>query len=273
MGQSISRETCVELSHLPADQWQSLADEDITVIRTNGEHQAGWRFPRLRHYGPCNASGYSWVAAHVGSTAPDAQERKLRFHMTRDSTPRDPNQHVCGWRKERTFWPTRLDGDEEAKKVWWDALDVMVNSLRIRDSIPAEELAVLDAAQDKLDAEHQDAERAERIAADRAEDERYAMEKEAAATNQKWREALVESMTVPNDDDNAQYKTFTDHIMDLQKINVWHADRVRRLFDCGFPKSKVAEVCQIADNDAREKRLDGEEALRYLEPLVKHEFY
>ena len=23
--------------------------------------------------------------------------------------------------------------------------------------------------------------------------------------------------------------------MDLQKINVWHADRVRRLFDCGFP--------------------------------------
>jgi hypothetical protein len=193
----------------------------------------------------------------------------MRFHMTRDSTPRDPNQHVCGWREERTFWPTRLDGDEEAKKAWWDALDVMVKTLRIRAEIPAEELAELDAVQTKLDADHEDAERAKRIAVDRAEDERCALEREAAATNQKWREALVESMTVPNDDDNAQYKTFTDYIMDLQKINVWHANRVRRLFDCGFLKSKVAEVCQIADDDAREKRLNEEEELRDLGPMAK----
>ena len=268
MGQSISRLSCVELSHLPADQWEALATEDMTVVRTNGEHQAGWRFPRLRHYGTCNNNGYSWVAGHASWVEKEGV-KKLKFHMTRDSTPVDPNQHVCGWRNERTFWPTRLDGDEEAKKTWWEALDVMVKSLRIREDIPAEELAVLDAAQEKLEADHEAAESAVRIAADEAEDERYALEREAAATNKRWREALVESMTVPNDDDNAQYKTFTDYIMDLQKINVWHANRVRRLFDCGFLKSKVAEVCQIADDEAREKRLDGEEQLRDLGPLAK----
>jgi hypothetical protein len=156
MGNSINRDACVELSHLPADQWEALAAEDITVIRTSGEHQAGWRFPRLRHYGPCNYNNNSWAAAHVGWVG---DEKKMRFHMTHDSTPRDPNQHVCGWRVERTFWPTRLDSDE-AKKVWWDALDVMVKSLRPRAEIPVEELVVLDAAQKKLEDDHEAAERA-----------------------------------------------------------------------------------------------------------------
>ena len=66
----------------------------------------------------------------------------------------------------------------------------------------------------------------------------------------------------------APYRGFTYYIMDLEKINVWHANRVRRLFDCGFPKAKVIEICQIEDNDARQKRLDQEEATRYLEPMA-----
>jgi hypothetical protein len=150
MGHSVSKDDCVELSHLPADQWQTLADEDITVIRTNGEHQTGWRFPRVTHHGPCNYKGDSWARAHVGWVG-EEEMKSMRFHMTRDSTPRDPNQHVCGWRKERSFWPTRLTDDEEAKKAWWDALDVMVTSLRPRAEIPPEELAVLDAAQEALE--------------------------------------------------------------------------------------------------------------------------
>jgi hypothetical protein len=251
MGQSVSRQACAQLSHLPADQWEALATEDMTVIRTNGEHQAGWRFPRRRHSGGCNYTGKAWATSHVASTS---TEGEMRFHMTHDSTPVDPNEHVCGWRRERTFWPTRLT-DEEAKKAWWDALDVMVQSLRIRENIPAEELAVLDAAEQALEAEHE----AQRIAADNA------LEREAAATNNKWREGLVESITEPQE----PRKSFTDYIMDLQSINVWHANRMRRLFDCGLPKSKVAEICEMADNDAREKRLDEEEYLRYLDPLAK----
>jgi hypothetical protein len=253
MGQSISRESCVELSHLPADQWRTLADEDMTVIRTNGEHQTGWRFPRLRHYGPCNASGYTWVAAHVSSQGEAEEEKKKRFHMTRDSTPRNPNTHVCGWRKERTFWPTRLDGDEEAKKVWWDALDVMVASLRIRAHIPAEELAVLDAAQQKLEDEQEAAERAERIAADRADDEREAAK----------RQDEIRCQVFPTYTGN-----FVDYIVNLEKTNGAHADRVRRLFDNGLSKAHVVEICQIPEDVGRDERLSAEERIFHLPPLA-----
>jgi len=244
MGLSISRDTCFDLSHLPADQWQTLADEDMTVIRTNGEHQTGWRFPRLKHYGACNASGYSWVTANVS-----AQEGKMRFHMTCDSTPRDPNAHVCGWRKERTFWPTRLTGDEEAKKVWWDALEVMVKSLRIRAEIPAEELAVLDAAQDALDNAATAAERAERIAADRADDARE--------------EAKRATQIAPTYAGN-----FTDYIVKLEKTNGAHADRVRRLFDNGLSKAHVVEICQMPEDEGRDERLSAEERIFHLPPLA-----
>jgi hypothetical protein len=254
MGLSISRETCVDLSHLPADQWKTLADEDITVIRTNGEHQTGWRFPRLKHYGACNASGYSWVTAHVGSTpVGDSDKKVMRFHMTCDSTPRDPNAHVCGWRKERTFWPTRLTGDEEAKKAWWDALDVMVKSLRIRAAIPAEELAVLDAAQDALDDALDNAayaaERAERIAADRADDARE--------------EAKRAAQIAPTYTGN-----FTDYIVKLEKTNGAHADRVRRLFDNGLSKAHVVEICQMPEDEGRDERLSAEERIFHLPPLA-----
>jgi len=262
MGQSVSREACAQLSHLPADQWEALATEDMTVIRTNGEHQAGWRFPKMRHSGGCNYNGNAWATSHVASSS---AEGEMRFHMTRDSTPVNPNEHVCGWRRERTFWPTRLT-DEEAKKAWWDALDVMVESLRIRANIHPEELAVLDEAQQALEDDHEAAESAARIAIDRAEDERYALEREAAVANKQWLESLVQSIIEPPQEPR---KTFTDHIMSLQKINVWHADRVRRLFDCGLPKLKIAEICEMADDDAREKRLDEEEYVRYLEPLAK----
>jgi len=234
MGQSVSIDNCKDLSHLPAEQWEALAAEDITVVRSSGEIQAGWRFPKTPHFGDCTVHS-TWVRAHVTLSSCETEGRPIqKYHMIHDRPDRDPNLHVCGWRRERTFWPTRLDGDEEGKKVWWEALDAMTGSLRIRDNIPVEELAVLDAAQQKLT----DLELAER-ASQNAE----------------------ESMTPTR-------KSFTDHIMDLQKINVWHADRVRRLFDSGFPKSKVAEICEIADDDARQKRLDEEEAALYLEPMA-----
>jgi hypothetical protein len=180
----------------------------------------------------------------------------MRFHMTRDSTPRNPNAHVCGWRKERTFWPTRLDGDEEAKKAWWDALDVMVASLRIRADIPAEELAVLDAAQQKLDDEQEAAERAERIAADRADDEREAAKK-AAEQPTEVRSAIP-----------TYIGNFVDYIVKLEKTNGAHADRVRRLFDNGLSKSDVVEICQMPDDQGRDERLSAEERIFHLPPLA-----
>jgi hypothetical protein len=37
-------------------------------------------------------------------------------------------EHCCGWRRIRTFWPTRLKSQEE-REAWWLWLEKLVSTL------------------------------------------------------------------------------------------------------------------------------------------------
>jgi hypothetical protein len=67
-------------------------------------------------------------------------------------------------------------------------------------------------------------------------------------------------------------RNFIDLIIDLQAKSVWHANRARRLFDCGCPKLRVKELCLIEKEEERDAAMTEEEKKLYLLPLVSHSF-
>jgi len=58
----------------------------------------------------------------------------------------------------------------------------------------------------------------------------------------------------------------------LAKDSTWHADRARRIFDCGCPKEKVRQICQEQGYFVREQSLDEEEKKLSLFPMA-HSMY
>jgi hypothetical protein len=56
--------------------------------------------------------------------------------------------------------------------------------------------------------------------------------------------------------------------MFLSAESTWHADRARRLLDCGCAKDTVYAICGEMDSSAREKTIGEEERKLFLEPMV-----
>ena len=141
MGQNISGLYCVNLADLPEKYYEELMAENFTVVRTNGEVQAGWKIPRDVH--SCHTSNYTWCTSHATNSYPGSKGLKQwKFHMVYG----DGDDHVCGWRAceegRRSFWPTRLTKQEE-KEAWWANLDAMVATLKtpVQVQSQAEEIA------------------------------------------------------------------------------------------------------------------------------------
>jgi hypothetical protein len=121
--------------YLSAVDYAKLVGEDYTVVRTNGEEQAGFRIPSEPH-GCQKGSTTFCPAAHATRISPS---REPKFFMTTENIicPKDcienheHNDHVCGWRvcspKRRSFWPSRLSGDE--REAWFKWLDEVVEPL------------------------------------------------------------------------------------------------------------------------------------------------
>lgn len=130
MGNTVAPCDCVKLSDAPAPFFERLIAEDITVIRTDGRHQTGWRVPTAQH--ECRNQGSSRWAADHATKGQTNEYKSWRFHMTRDALLDDAEPHVCGWRTcgpgQRTFWPTRLTTEQE-KEAWWAELDAQVLAL------------------------------------------------------------------------------------------------------------------------------------------------
>ena len=189
----------------------------------------------------------------------------------RDEEVNGPHRRAIAAEYEKIDKERELRQEAEAEKAemavrhtWWAAFDAEATELR----------AAIKAAKE---AEGLSAEAATAYAKSVADDIMGAKQRDVVAATppgtpyiwpsgtaiQIWEAGRARTHPPP-----APYRGFTYYIMDLEKINVWHANRVRRLFDCGFPKAKVIEICQIEDNDARQKRLDQEEATRYLEPMA-----
>jgi hypothetical protein len=135
MGQLHSSDCLNMKNHLSADDYAKLVGEDYTVVRTSGEEQTGFRIPTEEH--GCHKGSTTFCpAAHVSRMSPS---REPKFFLTTEkircpkdcAEDHDHNDHVCGWRvcspKRRTFWPSRLSGDE--KEAWFKWLDEVLAPL------------------------------------------------------------------------------------------------------------------------------------------------
>ena len=156
---SIEKSTCcVNLSTLPPNVWESLQNEDFTVMRrskkggesTVGDYttieETGWRIQQRPHSNCC-CSGYNKGIgptdnAHLGDAVASKfiNMDKHKNHiwsvfMNNGWKSRYPDfihEHACGWYvcdpSQRTFWPTRCKLPLE-KESWWAWFDLMLKSL------------------------------------------------------------------------------------------------------------------------------------------------
>ena len=297
MGQPLSKSVCVNLRDLPAEVYKELTSESYTVVRTGGWQQQGWSIPTEAHM-DCPAGGLDCLYWHSlacnrintqGRIAPlEATRFPWRVYMLfqgEDSTV-EAKKHACGWRRcapgERTFWPTRLDGDAEAQEAWGLRLDEMLNGLKSNEELEATEADRVAADKAAVEAE---AERLREVEAKYQADEpaRYAAasalrENPVATTGMmiqmRQRETTGSRCLRNNAIPILPGVNFALKIKQLEAISVHDANRLRRLFDSGCPK---AIVCWLAGfhngHSDRNQFITEEEAKLYLEPLAEPVFY
>lgn len=146
MGNNVSTPDCFVWAQLPKEKFEELLAERFTVIRTSGEKQDGWRIPSTSHF--CHEGKWVKYHAHAWDHLTDGKgEKSWRFHMVLEDSP--GAMHCCGWRRVRTFWPTRLTTEEE-KKAWWDEFDALVATLkRTREMSDAEWMPLYEAQKER----------------------------------------------------------------------------------------------------------------------------
>ena len=102
--------------------------EEFVVVRTSGVVEKGWRMTSVTHVCQNNRDS-RWAANH------SFMKGVWSVHMAsghncplecsaceRETDEKLCGSHCCGFRRIGTFWPVRLDDDEEGKKVWSAAL-------------------------------------------------------------------------------------------------------------------------------------------------------
>jgi hypothetical protein len=294
MGQKLTKSACVNLRDLPAEVYEELTSETYTVIRTSGLQQQGWRIPTMPHEN-CRSDATDClfmeslacnrIKPNGYLAALDAERYPWRVYMVFDGlsfTTMEDKKHACGWRHstpgERSFWPTRLDGDAEAQEAWGVKLDGLLNSLKSGDEVEAGEKAVAEAEAAKVDAE---AERLRQLEANYQDDEparaaagKALLENPVATTGMMIQMRQRESTGARCLRNNAiPIKPGTDFvklIKELEAVSVHDANRVRRLFDNGCPKAIVFWLAGFHHHHAnRNQFITEEEAKLFLEPLVQ----
>jgi hypothetical protein len=114
MGNAPTKENTTDLTE--TNYYETLSSESFTVIRSaRGEdpvyEEEGWTIKSSGHGCLCS----TW-AGHVSNKFPSREG--WVFMMNSGKTH---EQHVCGWRSLRSFWPTRLTG--EAREDWFRWLE------------------------------------------------------------------------------------------------------------------------------------------------------
>lgn len=284
MGNKLTKTACVDLRDLPAEDYQELTSETYTVVRTGDWEQHGWRISTEPHDCPVDARD----SFHMNGTACnrinpsgwldplDGPRHPWRVYMVFDGEDSEmkTKKHACGWRRtgpgERTFWPTRLDGNKEEQEAWGTRLDGLLNRLKSKDELGADEKAMADAEAERLrelEAKYQ-ADEPARYAAARALRENPVATtlmmiemRRRETTGQRCLRNKVISITPGSE--FARFK-----IKELEAISVYDANRVRRLFDCGCPKAIVHWLTSFDQSHSdRNQFITEEEAMLYLEPL------
>jgi hypothetical protein len=293
MGQKLTKNACVNLGHLPAEIYEELTSETYTVVRTGGWEQHGWRIPTMPHQ-DCSADATDCLFMErlacnrinaSGYVEPlDGERFPWRVYMVfaGEDSSMETKRHACGWRRsapgERTFWPTRLDGNAEAQEAWGLRLDGLLNGLKSDDELEAGEKAVADAAAAKVATEAERLRELE-IAYQADEPARYAagkaLEENPVATTgmmiqMRQRESTGARCLRNNAIPIPPGGNFALKIKELEAISVHDADRLRRLFDNGCPKAIVFWLAGFHHHHAnRNQFITEEESKLFLEPLAQ----
>jgi hypothetical protein len=268
MGGSVSTPDCFVLAQLPPEKFAELLAEDFTVIRTSGDHQAGWRIPSVTHL--CHQGKWAKHHAQAWDHITDGEgEKSWCFHMVYDR----PDVHVCGWRRERSFWPTRLTTEEE-KEAWWTELDALVATLkRTRDMTDAEWFPLLEAQKAREDAEEAKWETSMEIAAVQAQrDKVIAPDPEMASRHTFWK--TFETELAKRKEELKQLRTQVSEEVDLDKkgdlqgrltaLEMWWgaddlemADKLQKVML--QKKAEEERNAVVAERNAQWKELDDQE--------------
>jgi len=138
MGNVCAQRDCVDLRNLPADDFNAIINDTYTVQRNpktidgikpgqpGATEDEGWKFRAEPHSSACGTRNM-WTSAHATNRIQGSDgSYSWRFFM--DNGFHEDIQHCCGWRRSRTFWPTRLNTQEE-REAWWMWLEERVSTL------------------------------------------------------------------------------------------------------------------------------------------------
>ena len=278
MGQKLTKSACVNLHDLPPEVYQELTSETYTVVRTGGWEQHGWRIPTEPHEECAVEMRQSFYMQSLACnridpsgylTALEDERCPWRVYMLFDGqwSTIEAKKHACGWRRsapgERTFWPTRLDGDPAAQEAWGLRLDGLLNGLKSQDELEIDEAErIYD-----LEAKYKDDEPA-RAAAGKALLENP-VATPAMMAKMRQRESTGARCLRNNAIPIESGTDFVKRIKELEAVSVQDANRVRRLFDGGCPKDIVYWLASFHHYHAdRNQFITEEEAKLFLEPLA-----
>jgi len=113
--------------HVSLKDYEEIVKDTYSVLRSDGEIDSDWEVSHESAYeislsGPSATKHYKYPNAKSG----------WRIFLNNGW----PKHYCCGWRHIESIYPTRLDGDEEAIKVWRQEL------LEILDTLEAKRMEI-----------------------------------------------------------------------------------------------------------------------------------
>ena len=89
---------------------EELISEQYTVLRHSGSIDPGWQIA---------PNDYCHSRVHIKFHSASKHAGIWRIYMNNDQGDRrDPNTHLCGWRRIDTIEPTRLSGSKNLIEAW-----------------------------------------------------------------------------------------------------------------------------------------------------------
>ena len=279
MGQNLTKSACVNLCELPAEVYEELTSETYTVVRTGGWEQHGWRIPTEPHdHCPAEARDSFYMhslacnrinpSGYLASLDDDRFPWRVYMVFAGECSTIENKKHACGWRRsapgERTFWPSRLDGNADEQEAWGLRLDGFLNSLKTSDDSEAAEAE----RPRSLEAKYKEDEPARQAAGKALQENPVATP--AMMAEMRQRESTGARCLRNNAISMPVGANFALKINDLEAISVHDANRLRRLFDSGCPKAIVFWLAEFHNYHAnRNQFITEEEAKLFLEPLAE----
>jgi hypothetical protein len=118
MGQSL---TIPKRFHVSLSRHLDIANDKYTVKRTSGLEDPDWKIS-------CSSGLEPNVHGPSASKYPVKNQELWRIFM---DNGKPSEEYMCGWRRIETIHPTRLDGDEEAIKLWRQTLIGILDTLEV----------------------------------------------------------------------------------------------------------------------------------------------